>query len=145
MKKLLLLALVVALSSTAFAQSNTKTEKIRKLLVVSGTGELSMQAMKTMVDMYKQSYTHVDQSFWDEFLKEANANTLINLLIPIYDKYYSEEDVTKLIAFYESPIGQKMVKALPGITQESMMAGQEWGKLLSEKVVNRLKEKGYTN
>lgn len=145
MKKLLLILCVVVLSSTSFAQTNTKTEKLKKLLVVSGTGELGIQAMKNMVSIFKQSYGNVGDEFWNEFLKEVSADELIGLLVPIYDKYYTEEDVTQLIAFYQSPLGKKMVQVLPGINQESMVAGQEWGKRLSEKVVNRLKEKGYVN
>ena len=147
MKKLLFLVFIVALSSTSFAQTNTspKTEKIKKLLVVSGTGELGIQAMKNMVTMFRQSYGNVNEEFWNEFMKEASADELIELMIPIYDKYYTEEDITQLIAFYQSPLGKKMVQVLPGINQESMAAGQEWGKKLGEKVVNRLKEKGYVN
>jgi len=36
-----------------------------------------------------------------------------------------------------------MIEKLPLITQESMQAGGEWGKQLSEKIMQRLKEKGY--
>lgn len=147
MKKLLLLAFVVVFSSTSFAQTttNTKTEKIKKLLVVSGTGELGVQAMKNMVTMFKQSYSNVNDEFWNEFMIEVSADELIELLIPIYDKHYTEEDVAQLIVFYQSPLGKKMVQVMPGISQESMAAGQEWGKKMGEKVVNRLKEKGYVN
>jgi uncharacterized protein len=143
MKKLLFLALVVALSSTAFAQSNTKTEKIRKLLEVTGSGKLGIQVINNIVDMYKQSYSEVQQTFWEEFRKEANTDDLVNLIIPIYEKFYTEEEITQLIAFYESPLGKKVVQTLPGIMQESMKVGEAWGKQISERIAKKLIAEGF--
>lgn len=144
MKKLLLLIFVATLSATSFAQTNTKTEKIRKLLEVTGSSKLGMQVLDNIVDMYKRSYAQVDHTFWDEFRKEINAGELVNLVIPIYDKFYTEQELTQLITFYESPLGKKVVQTLPGIMQESMRAGEEWGKQIGEKVVKRLIAEGYT-
>lgn len=143
MKKLLLLLFVVALSATSFAQSNTKTEKVRKLLEVTGSTSLSKQMIDNIVEMYKQSYSDVQQTFWEEFRKEANAEELQSQIIPIYEKYYTEEELTQLIAFYESPLGRKVVQSLPQILQESMKVGEVWGKALGERVYKKLVEKGY--
>ena len=96
MKKLLLLLFVVALSVTSSAQSNTKTEKVRKLLKVTGSTSLSKQMIDNIVEMYKQSYSDVQQTFWEEFRKEANVEELQNQIIPIYEKYYTEEELTQL-------------------------------------------------
>jgi hypothetical protein len=38
-----------------------------------------------------------------------------------------------------------MIETLPIVTQESMTAGQAWGKQIGEKVIQRLTEKGYLN
>ena len=143
MKKLLLLLFVVALSATSSAQSNTKTEKVRKLLEVTGSTSLSKQMIDNIVEMYKQSYSDVQQTFWEEFRKEANAEELQSQIIPIYEKYYTEEELTQLIAFYESPLGRKVVQSLPQILQESMKVGEVWGKVLGERVYKKLVEKGY--
>lgn len=143
MKKLLLLLFVVALSVTSSAQSNTKTEKVRKLLEVTGSTSLSKQMIDNIVEMYKQSYSDVQQTFWEEFRKEANAEELQSQIIPIYEKYYTEEELTQLIAFYESPLGRKVVQSLPQILQESMKVGEVWGKVLGERVYKKLVEKGY--
>lgn len=143
MKKLLLLLFVVALSATSFAQSNTKTEKVRKLLEVTGSTSLSKQMIDNIVEMYRQSYSDVQQTFWEEFRKEANAEELQSQIIPIYEKYYTEEELTQLIAFYESPLGRKVVQSLPQILQESMKVGEVWGKALGERVYKKLVEKGY--
>ncbi|MEP7264152.1 MAG: DUF2059 domain-containing protein [Bacteroidota bacterium] len=128
---------------SAVAQTSAKTEKIKTLLEVTGSANLGVQIAKQMIDVFKGSYSNVDQKFWDEFTKEIKAEDLVNLILPIYEKYYTEEDLDQIIAFYKTPIGKKMVETLPMISQESMTAGQTWGRELGEKVVMRLKEKGY--
>ncbi|HEV3410924.1 MAG TPA: DUF2059 domain-containing protein, partial [Puia sp.] len=55
----------------------------------------------------------------------------------------TDEDIIALTAFYKTPIGQKVIKTMPLIVTESMQLGQEWGKQLSDKIIQRLKEKGY--
>lgn len=99
--------------------------------------------MDNIVDMYKQSYSEVQQTFWEEFRKEVNMEDLQNLIVPIYEKYYTEEELTQLIAFYESPLGRKVVQSLPPIMQESMKVGEVWGKAMGERIFKRLVEKGY--
>lgn len=85
----------------------------------------------------------VPGEFWDEFKKEITADGLIDLVAPIYAKYYTDEELLQLTAFYKSPLGQKITEKLPAISQESLTVGQEWGRKIGEKVVDRLKEKGY--
>jgi hypothetical protein len=40
-------------------------------------------------------------------------------------------------------VGKKFAEKTPLITKESILAGQEWGKQIGQKVVDRLKDKGY--
>lgn len=76
-------------------------------------------------------------------MKEVDEQALINLIIPIYKKYYTQEDLKAIIAFYETPVGKKSINVLPNITKDSMTAGQAWGLEIGTKVVNKLKEQGY--
>ena len=96
-----------------------------------------------MIVTFQKTYPKVDQKIWDELANEIKAEDLIALMIPIYDKYYTEEDVDQLIAFYNTPIGKKSTEVLPAISQESMAAGQAWGRKIGEKIAQKLKEKGY--
>lgn len=143
MKKLLLFAFVVVLSSTSFAQTTPKSQTVRKLLEVTGSANLNKQMIDNIVEMYKGSYSDVQQTFWEEFRKEANMEELQNLIIPIYEKYYTEEELTQLIAFYESPLGRKLIQSLPQVMQESMKVGEAWGKAMGERIYKKLVEKGY--
>jgi hypothetical protein len=111
---------------------------------LTGSGDLGVQVLKNMVPAFQQAYPSVPQAFWDDFMKEVKPSELVDLVVPIYGKYYSEQDIDQLIAFYNSPIGKKTISALPMIMQESMNAGQTWGMELGQKVAQRLKEKGYS-
>lgn len=141
MKKSLLILGITILSFSANAQS--KNEKIKQLLELTGSGKLGIQMMDQMISSFKNSYSAVNQEFWEDFKKEINPGDIENMILPIYDKYYTETDIDQLIAFYNSPIGKKMIATMPQVMQESVSAGQNWGRKIGEKVLARLKEKGY--
>lgn len=141
MKKSLLILSFCVLSLSANAQSTSKTEKINQLMELMGSGKMAIQMMNQMMDSFKSSYSKVNDTFWEDFKKEIKAEDITNMIIPIYDKHYTESDIDQLIAFYNSPIGKKMIATMPQVMQESMVAGQAWGKQISEKVIAKLKEK----
>ncbi len=143
MKKLFILSLLLVFSLAGIAQDTNKEKDIRKFLELTGSGEMGVMAMQQMISSYKQAFTNVPDEFWDEFMKKVNPNDLIDLVVPIYDKYYTEEDIKALIAFYQTPIGQKTIKLMPQISQESMKAGEEWGMKLGEKIAEEMKAGGY--
>ncbi len=67
-------------------------------------------------------------------------------LIPIYKKYFSDQEIRELIAFYQSPIGEKIILVMPRVVNESMKAGQRWaeslGPEIDERVMSALKREG---
>lgn len=143
MKKIIFTAIICTISILAYSQSNTKSEKVRELLELMGSGDLAKQVMNQMISLFKDAYSDVDSQFWDEFSKELNVDDLIDLTIPIYEKYYTENEIEQLIKFYKTPLGRKVTANLPLITQESMEAGRVWGEGVGMKVIERLREKGY--
>jgi uncharacterized protein len=51
------------------------------------------------------------------------ANAITDAAVPIYAEAFSMEDLQGLIQFYESPLGQRVVKTLPRVAQESERVG----------------------
>ena len=141
MKHIVLISLLI-FSSATFAQT-AKEKDVRKLLELTGSAQRAMQVMKQIISIYKESNTNVPDKFWDEVEKEINPNELIEMMIPVYVKYYSEEDVKQLIAFYESPLGQKYISVSPQVTQDAMAVGYEWGQNLGNKIKLKLEHSGY--
>lgn len=122
---------------------DAKIADIKKLLVLTGSAKLGKQSMAFLLASFKKSMPQVPAEFWDEFMNEVKEDDLIDLIAPIYAKHYTHDDIQKLIAFYETDIGQKSIQVTPLIMQESQLVGQQWGARLGEKVKERLEKKGY--
>lgn len=108
---------------------------VRKLLEVTGSAKMGEAMLQQILPNLKQMAPDAPKEFWDGFMKEFNADDMIKRLIPIYKKQLTESDVQAIIKFYQSPAGKNLVKALPQITQQSMMAGQKWGQEIAQKVM----------
>lgn len=143
MKQLLVLVLLCGLMPASYSQFSSKTENVKRLLELTGARKLGVQVAQALVNSFKQNGSTAPDEFWDEFLKEMDSDTLINMTVPIYEKYYSDAEIKQLIDFYRSDIGKKVVLVTPMIMQESMQLGQTWGKDIAEKLQSRLREKGY--
>jgi uncharacterized protein len=139
----LVLATSTALAADKAAKPTPKDSDIRKLMVMSGAGEMGAQVAKQLLQTFKTSAPGVPPAFWDEMDKEIKPEDLITLIAPVYDRHFSHDEVKQLIAFYESPIGKKLVKEQPAIASESMAAGQEWGMAVAGKIQKRMQERGY--
>lgn len=142
MKKILL-AILLATSVFSFSQTDKVEKDIRELLVLTGSAKLGKQVANQMFDSFEKMYPQVPTEFWDEFKKEMKTDDLINLMVPIYKKYYTDKDIKSLIKFYKTPIGQKTISVMPSVTQDAMVAGQTWGQEIAMKVLEKMKEKGY--
>jgi hypothetical protein len=68
--------------------------------------------------------------FFVKFQSRLDMQQLLDLAIPIYDKYLSHEEVRGLIEFYQTPLGQKTLKVLPTMLTELQEAGRKWGENL---------------
>ena len=143
MKKLILLLTVCFTTSFVFAQNESATSHAKELLEMTGSGKLGVQVMNNMISSFKTKLPNVPTEFWDEIGKEVNPEGLIELVAPIYAKYYTDDELLKLLEFYKSPLGKKVIANMPLITQDSYQIGEEWGRKIGERVERRLKEKGY--
>ena len=122
--------------------ANTKPAKIRKLLALMDAGTTFKNAMQTQVDLMKTAAKEIPPRFWDELMKEIDAATFLELLVPIYDKHLSADDVDALIAFYQTPSGKKLISVLPQIIAESGAVGEKYGKQVGERVVKKMQAEG---
>lgn len=143
MKKIYLLSLSFLIMAVAFSQSTIKTDNIKKLLELTGSGNLGVQVAESMVTSFKQTYPDVPDELWNDFKKGLNADAIINMVTPIYEKYYTETDIQQLIDFYQTALGKKVIASMPAVMQESMEVGRIYGRELGEKVYKNLKDKGF--
>ncbi|WP_028768172.1 DUF2059 domain-containing protein [Shewanella fidelis] len=139
--KLALLPLfaVLSFSSSTYAEQ-ASAESVKILMDKTGAGELGVQAMNQMLPALKNMVPNAPETFWDDYMAEFNPDDLVNMTLPIYQKYLTEEEVQAINAFYDTPAGKKLISVQPKIMQESMMAGQEWGRAVAMDVIKRYEQ-----
>lgn len=127
-----------------------KEADIRHLLDLVGAKKLMEQTVTVSLEQLKQTLLlalpksdrtqKIAESFIQRFQKKFTAEGLTDLVIPIYDKYLSEEDIKGLIQFYSSPLGQRAAKVLPEITREAQIAGAQMGEKVAQAVLQEMQE-----
>ena len=145
-KTLLILLFVVTASVTGSAQSKTYPATLKKYLEASGSMSAFKSAVTSMMGSFKSMNSSVPDEVWKELEKEflsTSLDDLVTLLTPVYERHMTEADLNEVIKFYNSPAGKKLAEKTPDIMNESMQAGQTWGQSVGEKVMTKLKEKGY--
>ena len=137
--KALIVVLTIALASFCRADiAPAKRAEIEKLLQLTGMTNLVDQMKAQMIASMRQNEPQAPAEFWDKFSAKMDSRQLIEKIIPIYDKYYSVEDLQALNTFYASPVGQKVIKTLPNVMQESMRVGQEWGNEIGQEAAKEI-------
>jgi hypothetical protein len=137
----LLILLVAAAPSLAQSRPDPgKAKTIRRVLEAQGMQKMMRQVATHMVATLKTAHPDVPDEIWDRFEQKLSSQEWVDQFIPIYDKYYSQEDLEGLLAFYESPLGQKVVKTMPLLMLESMQIGQAWGIQEAQELLKEIRE-----
>ena len=69
------------------------------------------------------------QKFMDTFNQKFDASApsgaVTDAMVPIYSHHFSLEEIQGITKFYESPVGQRLVKEMPALLQETHNIGLE--------------------
>jgi hypothetical protein len=125
----------------AFAQQNDDTpasrEDIQTYFETVNSRDSTNKMMDAMLksihqmahDQYLKNKDKLPEDFeqrmtkqMDDMMKNMPLDEMMQATIPVYQKHLTKGDVYALIAFYNSPTGQKMLRDLPAILSESMDA-----------------------
>ncbi len=116
-----------------------KEADIRRLLEVVGTRSLMSEVMGNMEKNLRPTLTaslppgdsraKLIDLFMDRFTIRSQAliPKMLDIAVVTYDKYLSDDDIKGLIAFYQTPVGQKTLGVLPKIVVEMQTQGQKLG------------------
>jgi hypothetical protein len=66
-------------------------------------------------------------TFSQGFTSLSPSGNIVDAIVLIYSRHFSLEDIQGLTQFYESPLGQKVVKNLAVVVQESQSTGMQIG------------------
>ena len=147
MKKIILLFALSLLTATlTFSQDKAAyRESFKKMMIANGSEQTFKVVIDQMISAYKTQRPEIKQEIWDGLgasFHKIGIEELLDLLLPVYQKHLSLEDINNMNAFYETPTGRKFAEKTPAITQESMQAGQLWGQKIGEEFAKKLAEKG---
>lgn len=122
MKKLVCLLLIAfsGVSLTAQESNSFEQKTIHLIKLTSGQQfEIMTEPLVKMIPEQNQ----------EAFKKELAASTedLYSKMAKIYMDSFTEEEVDKILDFYATPVGKKMVKITPELTKKGMELGQAWG------------------
>jgi len=105
-----------------------KEADIRALMELIGVRDQIQDAVTTSAEQYREkllagvSKDEKERVFVNaaisNYEKKFDADQVMNQLVAVYDKHYSEEEVKGLMQFFGSPLGQKAAAETPKITRE---------------------------
>ena len=126
-----------------------KEARIRELMELTGAKDLGQQLIAAGMEQFRSSVQDSQpnnprakqfvDAFVARFQKHFDPDSLTEHVIPIYDKYLTADDLKGLLDYYHSPLGQRMLKALPEVTRESQAAGFALGQKAAQESMEELK------
>lgn len=87
--------------------------------------KLTKQEQEELRVKITQSALETSRRFRDAFSKKLDFAKLEEITAAVYTKYFSEAEISDLIAFYKSNGGQRMLEIMPQMLAESMARSQE--------------------
>jgi len=134
---------------TASKIDPTKEADIRQLMDVTGVNGLGEQLMNAGIAQFRANVTESQpdnprakqfaDAFAARFQKHFDPHSVTETVIPIYDKYLSNEDLKTLLEYYKSSFGQRMLKILPEVARDSQLAGYTLGQKAAEEAMDDLR------
>jgi len=121
----------------------------REVVEVSGAASSFKDIVPIFLDEAKRTFVRTNPELskdLDQAIKvvapefERRREQLLDQIAGIYAARFTDQELTEIKAFYETPAGVKLVKALPGVLQESYDKTNAWSRQMSQDVVTRLRE-----
>jgi hypothetical protein len=98
--------------------------------VISATKQQSMEIAEQMIQEkmpdatpeLKKQFREMLDEVMQQSLGPAVINEMLEATIPVYQRHLTKADLDAMVAFYASPVGQKILHEQPAMVQESMEA-----------------------
>jgi hypothetical protein len=154
--------LYMAIAFVLFGMCNVQSEElttekkadINKLFELTGTRQtgalLANQISQQIISSIQVNNPTLPAKTFDIIREETGKaiseittqqGGLFDLLVEVYHRYLSLEEIRGLISFYETPLGKKFIEVSPGIAQESLAIGMAWGQKLQPILNQRIKDR----
>jgi hypothetical protein len=133
-------AATTAAANPAAPIDPAKDAEIRKMIQSSGIEATMKVVMVRVLETERARDYTLPAEFWNRAESEMDTADLANQLIPLYDRYYSLDDLKAINVFNASPAGQHMIAVKTQIATEAMKVGQQWGRSMAQKIMSEMEE-----
>jgi hypothetical protein len=121
----------------------SKIQDIKKLLKLMRLEEVVMSAAENSLERFfpilKKATAQNNETVSETVFAILKGSTLslvkrqvsaegglMDRVVPLYDQHYTQDEIQKLIQFYETPLGKKVCALRPQIAKEAMVVAEEW-------------------
>ena len=146
-----IVSLMLVLFSAGQVCADGHRDAARELMNVSGTQQIMSQMQLQIESMFlnissDSQYNEKQRAIVDSYRKQVGEllkqemiwSRIENDIIDIYMKSFSEQELQEMIAFYKTPLGQKMIDKMP----EVMLRSAEISRHQMRTVIPKVKESG---
>lgn len=89
--------------------------------VISSDSSLSEEQKKELAKKLTQRQDQATERMRELFEQKIDLADVMNrVALNVYDKYFTESELKDIVAFYKTPVGQKTLKVMPQVMQDSM-------------------------
>lgn len=134
-------ALAMGMTGQAMA-AQPSDQQVRELFGVMHMSQMFGQMNSQMAGVMGQAVPCVPASYWQGFIDANGSEQLLSRMVPIYQSHFTAADVSGLLTFYRSPLGQKVITQMPLTMAEGMKIGQQWGRERGQAMIKQLQQNG---
>lgn len=137
----LVLVLAAGIAVPAAEETSREDALARELLELTGGGDMAVEMMRSMIDSLPAAQPGLSREVLEEVIAELDPGELEDLVVPVYARHFTADEMEAAIAFYRTPAGQSMLRKMPLVMQETMRVGMEWQGDFARRVMERMDER----
>jgi hypothetical protein len=97
-------------------------EKVKLVLIMIDASGVR----RNMEQNIEQVLSQVAENKREKFTEHLKVSEIIERLVPVYSKYYSDEELIDIIQFYETPTGKKFMETIPEIMKDAVQVAAQY-------------------
>jgi len=148
----LLAVALIAFASAAHAQHKPSAAEMataNQLIKITGATNLFAPLIAGVIEQAKTPFLQQNPALAKELNEIAiklraelapRFSEITNKVATLYATRFSEPELKAILAFYQSPVGKKLLAQQPRIIDTSMKFAQNWANKLSDEVITKMRE-----
>jgi hypothetical protein len=111
-------------------------EQVHEILQLTHAKELARQSMRLGMTSVKNVFPpYTPKDVFDDIQQGLEKIDFESMATTAYQKHISTEDAAQIIAFYRTPVGQRLVVVMPAIEREMQLNGRNEGMRITQEVI----------